>query len=149
MQLAALRDRLLAQHDQLRARVAQILEVADGFPSDDPQRELDLRTRLADLSDAIARHNREEERLLASLIPTLDAWGKVRKRLMDERHESEHEAQLSALRSIVDTKPLVAAIDSVRRSLRALTEHIAYEEREVLHPDVLRDDCYAIDAATD
>ena len=149
MQLVALRKQLIAQHDQLRARIAQLLEAANGLPSADPQRELDFRTCLAELSDAVARHNREEERILSSLIPTLDAWGTARKRLMDERHAGEHAAQLDALRSVVDTKPLEAAIDSVRSSLRALADHIAYEEREVLHADVLRDDCYSIDAVAD
>jgi hypothetical protein len=149
MELAALRAELVAQHDDLRARIAGLLDAADTLPTADAARELDFRTRLAELSDALACHNREEERLLSSLIPTLDAWGHVRKRLMDERHAGEHQAQLAALRSVVDTKPLAAAVDSVRASLHHLGEHIAYEEREILHPDVLRDDCYSIDAAGD
>jgi len=149
MLLATIRTRLVDQHAQLRARIATLLDAAETLSEHDPKAGLLLRTRLAELSDALERHNREEERLLSSLIPKLDAWGNVRKRIMDERHAGEHEAQLGALRSIVDIHPLEASLDAMRRCLQALVDHIAHEERDVLNPDVLRDDCYAVDAVTD
>jgi hypothetical protein len=145
MDLGDMRERLIDQHRQLRAQIAELLSET----ARDAQHELDFRVALAELSDALARHNREEERLLAAVVPTLDAWGPVRKQLMDEHHASQHAAQLSALRSICECKPFTRgfdeAIDRAQRSLREILSHMDREERELIHPDVLRDDVYAVD----
>jgi hypothetical protein len=144
MDLSIIRERLIDQHHALRQHIANLFSLT----VIDTQGEIDFRVGLAELSDELARHNREEERLLSGVVPTLDAWGPVRKRLMDEHHAREHEAQLKALRSIVDTKPLKtdmsAAIHLARRCLGEILKHMDREEREILHPDVLRDDAYAI-----
>jgi hypothetical protein len=144
MDLTTIRERLIDQHQTLRQHIAKLLSLT----VIDARGELEFRLGLADLSDELARHNREEERLLSAIVPTLDAWGPVRQRLMDEHHAREHQAQLKALRSLVDMKPqkteMSAAIRLAQRSLGEILKHMDREEREILHPDVLRDDACAI-----
>jgi hypothetical protein len=145
MDLRDIRKRLIDQHQQLRAHIGKLLTLTAG----DAQEELAFRVALADLSDELARHNREEERLLSAVVPTLDAWGPVRKQLMDDHHASQHAAQLTALKSIGERKLFTTSFDeAIQRaqgSLREILNHMDREERELLHPDVLRDDAYAID----
>lgn len=146
MDLSALRERLIEQHRLLRERIQALIAASQKLTADDVRAELSFRVALVELSDGLARHNREEERLLSAVLPTIDAWGPARRCLMDEHHAGEHMAQLNVLRSMVDCKPLAMAIDQVQRHLRDVLDHMGREELDLLHPDVLRDDCYAIDA---
>jgi hypothetical protein len=145
MDLSDIRKRLIDQHRQIRGHIARL----QGLTAGTPEGELDFRVALADLSDELARHNREEERLLSAVVPALDAWGAVRKQLMDEHHARQHAAQLSALRILAEHKPfatsLADSIALVRRGLGEILDHMDREERELLNPDVLRDDVYAVD----
>ena len=145
MELSEVRERLLEQHRRLRAGIAKLL----CWKAGDARGELEFCVALAELSDELARHNQEEERLLSAVVPTLDAWGPVRKQLMDEHHVGEHAAQLRALRGLADGELLQTGVDEAialaQRSLQKILDHLDYEERELLHPDLLRDDAYAID----
>jgi hypothetical protein len=145
MDLKTLREKLLDQHRRLREQIERLLDA----PVAAQQEELDFRAALASLSDDLAHHNREEEALLAAIVPTLDAWGTVRKQLMDDHHAGQHAAQLQALRALGDVRPFEpgvgAAVHLARRSLSEIVAHMEWEERELLHPDVLRDDVYAVD----
>ena len=149
MELSDLRERLLAQHRHLRVQIDELMAAQIG----DPRSELEFRVALATFTDDLARHNREEEKLLSAVVPTLDAWGAARKVLMDDHHASQHAAQLEAVRALGDAKPFESgvrdAVERVRRSLSEILAHMEFEERELIHENVLRDDIYAVDMDTE
>jgi hypothetical protein len=149
MEVSDLRERLLAQHRHLRGQINELMAAKVS----DSQAELDFRVALATFSDDLARHNREEEKLLSAVVPTSGPWGGVRKILMDDHHASQHAAQLEAVRAIGDTKPFDPgvrdAVARVRRSLSEILAHMELEERELIHQSVLRDEVYAVDKETE
>ena len=136
--LDALRLELLEQHAGLR-RLAETAIACAGrarlFEGSVPE----LREVLDRLETELVRHNAEEERELHAILPTIDAWGAIRDKLMDERHVAEHEALVGAIqvaRAQAGPAAAAAAIGVVTK----LLAHMEKEERELLHPDVLRDD---------
>jgi hypothetical protein len=58
---------------------------------------------------------------------------------MDEHHAHQHEAQLSALRSIGDSPPgrIDTAMQTAHACLRQVLEHMDREEREIFDPALL------------
>lgn len=140
MSIDSVRERLLQQHQTLRQKVGTLMAVT--APTDGPAAELDFRLALAELSDSLAQHNREEERLLSALVEKGAAADG--RRLMCDHHAREHAAQLSALRSVVECSSFAAAIILVQHSLREILEHMAREERELLHSSVLNDETFAL-----
>ena len=105
-----------------------------------------LRDVARELSREMALHLAMEEELLVPVLAAIDAWGGVRVRHMQE----EHERQLVELRRLSDAArgPYVDRRDlarDVRRFVVDLYRDMRQEERDLLHPDLLRDDPLSID----
>ena len=143
MQLTKLRDLLLQQHAALRELIAQITAQSDH--STDPARDEELRKLIGKLTVALGKHNRFEESSLRGVIVHLDAWGPQRESLMDSRHHEEHQLSLEALEQSFALQPRPERAAALHRILEALLTHMKHEEREVLHPNVLRDDVITAD----
>ncbi len=143
MQLSKLREQLLQQHANLRELVGEV--AAQNERSQDDSGDEQLRRSLGKLTAALSEHNRFEEASLRGLIVKLDAWGKERESLMDSRHHDEHRLALEALEQSFGTKQRPERMASLRKLLDSLLEHMKHEEREVLHPNVLRDDVITAD----
>jgi hypothetical protein len=139
MLLAELRTELLNQHKALRDLSVGVGVAADAVGAE-PTLLPELRTTLIDFAARVLAHNAFEERELHAMMSTIDAWGPIRDQLIDERHELEHEAILAAVRTASRETSAPAIVDATRRALADLATHMAREERELLHPDVLRDD---------
>lgn len=139
MLLAELRTELLSQHKELRDLAVAVAVAADGARSE-PAQLPELRAILIDLAARVLAHNAFEDRELHAVLRSIDAWGPIRDELVDERHESEHQAILAAVRVASRETSAAAIADATMRALADLSTHMAREERELLHPDVLRDD---------
>ena len=139
MLLAELRNELLNQHKELRDFAVTVTDVAESARAD-PARLPELRTVLIQLASKVLAHNAFEDRELHAILSTIDAWGPIRDQLVDERHECEHEAILAAVRAAGRQSSPDAIADATAQALADLASHMAREEREILHPDVLRDD---------
>lgn len=147
MMLSEIRDELLAQHEQLRALAMDALAKAERARGGGDDGWAVLVESLARLSAASSAHIVHEERLLGRVLPTIDAWGERRAALMDERHRDEHRAIGEALALARSNTRRLEVVRLVGDAVRAMREHMAREEQEILHEDVLRDDIGAIDSA--
>jgi iron-sulfur cluster repair protein YtfE (RIC family) len=144
MDIHSVRETLLAQHRKLREKIAILMAVSAPPTTDQPGAELDFRLQLAELSDELARHNRDEERLLSALVPQAASAG-GRGSLMNIHHQREHAAQLGALKSVVDCTSFGSSIVLAQGSLREILDHMAREEREVLPADLLHEGAFTPD----
>ena len=143
MQLSKLREQLLQQHAALRELIAEV--GAQNQRSQDQAGDDELRRALGKLTVALGEHNRFEESSLRGVIAKLDAWGPQRESLMDSRHHDEHLLTLEALEQSFGTPQRAERAPQLRKLLDALLDHMRHEDREVLHPNVLRDDVISAD----
>jgi len=139
MELTELRKELLRQHAELRELakvVARVSERARG----DVRRLPELRLLLQSLYDELRVHNEYEEEQLSAILPKIDAWGPVRDDLMGLHHGEEHAWILHGIEAAASEPRPAMIAESVADVLRELHAHMEREERELLSPDVLRDD---------
>jgi len=137
--LSELRKELLNQHQELRELAKGVVAAAEGARAE-PAQLPDLRAALLGLAASVLAHNAFEDRELHAVLRNIDAWGPIRDVLVDERHASEHEAILAAIHTAGKETSAAAICDAALRALTDLESHMDREERELLHPDVLRDD---------
>lgn len=148
MRLSQIRSELVAEHHALKQAAtdieAEVQRVLAG------QHTLDgMRASLTRFADQLAAHNRHEETLLRDELRTIDAWGPQREALMDEDHEAEH---ADVVRSVTESLWLHDHQEIARRvqaMVRRVLEHLRREEKEILHPDLLRDDVVSISGASE
>jgi len=144
MKLSEIRNQLVTEHEALRAMVARTSSAAEQILEGSVV-ELDLlRATLTTLDQALAAHNRHEDELLRGIIRTVDAWGPQRESLMSESHATEHSAITQSLEACVSVDDRFEAAKRARELVARMLLHMDSEEREVLHPDILRDDVVSI-----
>lgn len=138
MNRSAIRAALLRDHDDLRARMRVIRAIAGNRD--------ELRRLLTMLTDAVRKHNAREEAMLAKVFPDLDAWGPVRRSIMDEEHILEHERLVDALVETAANEDPAAAANIALRLFEKMEAHMAREERVFLSEEVLTDEDVPPDA---
>lgn len=141
MKISEMRTELLGQHDTIRGLVAEVEGALAGVVSEGPGAVYDALRRLQSTLD---HHNRREELLLESLLPTLDAWGDARAAWMDLRHREEHAEAMAAIRVALGVEDPSARGATVRALLAEILAHVAREEVEFLSADVLTDDRFKL-----
>jgi hypothetical protein len=144
MKPTEVRARLLEQHERLREMIELAAALAEQTRHGIADAGRQLQRAMVELASALARHNQDEEVLLGSILATVDAWGPVRRALMDEHHGAEHAALQNALDAAAE--PGAAAADRTDEILARLLQHMDHEERHLLHASVLRDDCCTVDS---
>jgi hypothetical protein len=141
------RQTLHAQHQQLRAVIAEVREAALEILGTEATDCGDLRMRVSVLYDDLHRHLATEEALLEPVLERIDAWGPVRLDLLRAEHAHQR-AVLSLLRS--DRAAALPPLVLSRRVLGLLDDIMAdmdAEDRDLLDPRVLRDDIIQLDAS--
>jgi hypothetical protein len=139
MNVCEVRDQLLREHTDLRARVAEVLAAMDRWGRGEATHER-VRSDLTALADAVRVHNAHEERALGRLMRKVDAWGGARVEIMNEEHLTEHVELHTALSSSAAAAEPSAWRHLVEKLLARLLDHMAREERAFLNDEVLRDD---------
>ena len=122
---------LLAQHEELRARLASCLSEASRVLAGEP-RDPKLRAALVELREAFAEHNESEREYLEPLLRRSHRVGEQRIARMLEEHGAEH----------VVMRELMAGTDrEVAGRMADLVDdieaHMAAEERTFLSRQVL------------
>ena len=139
------RQILRAQHCGLRVTI----ETARGTARSMLARKgtvAELQQAVTALQQELLAHLADEERLLVPILPQLDAWGKVRLDLL----YAEHAHQRAVLVVLTGKSAWPAAAVVAGRTLALcddLLEDMAFEERELLNENVLRDDLILLDAS--
>jgi iron-sulfur cluster repair protein YtfE (RIC family) len=136
------RARVLDEHVQIRAMLVELESLAGRALDGDAHGGAQLRVKMIELHAVLDAHMSMEDALLYPAICDADAWGELRGERMKEEHRRQR-AVLSQLadRERGDTATLVDALRSLARDIR---EDMCKEERELLHPELLRDDVISI-----
>jgi hypothetical protein len=146
MKPSEMRAQLIAEHDALRALAAEVGAEAErvaGGAGDSIER---LRDVLERFDEALEAHNLHEEHLLRDEIRSVDAWGPEREALMDASHEAEHASILGSLKECAAREDAHEVARHAREVVQRVLDHIKGEEKDLLHPDILRDDVVTIQA---
>jgi iron-sulfur cluster repair protein YtfE (RIC family) len=138
MDRTTVRNRLLAQHERIRADVAECRGFAQRMRDGEPVT-ADLELALARLRTDFDDHNRTETGLLLPLL-LHDSEGRgTRGTRLAERMLEEHAAEHAAFwaRLLGPPAAIATRMDELAEELDA---HMAAEERTFLSPVLLRDD---------
>lgn len=139
MKRSDIRNELLKQHQSLLARIRVLRGVAERcLAGEDAHAE--LRRLLTALTDAVRAHNAYEEELMSGVFPWLDAWGPIRREIMNEEHILEHEGLVNTLVETNATGDAKQAARLVNSLFDQMVRHIEREEKVFLAADVLADE---------
>jgi len=106
----------------------------------------ELQRAVGALERELLAHLDTEERLLEPILEGLDAWGPIRLALL--RAEHAHQRAVLAVLSGRPAWPAAALVaDRTLSMCRDLLIDMEFEERELLHENVLRDDLILVDAS--
>jgi iron-sulfur cluster repair protein YtfE (RIC family) len=141
MELQPLGREMLAEHDELRNRLAHIRRLAISIEKGERVADAEerLRAHLGGLRDALLEHIRREDFALFPLLRGDEAWGEQRVNLLEQEHAAEHKVILAAMqeaRAMRGPRRLAAA---ARMLARELTAHLEEEEVYLLAPELLRE----------
>ena len=138
MDRTTVRNRLLAQHERIRADVAECRAYAQRLRDAEPVT-ADLELALARLRADFDDHNRTETGLLLPLL-LHDSEGRgTRGTLLAERMLEEHGAEHTAFWARL-LGPAAAVAECLDELAEELDAHMAAEERTFLSPVLLHDD---------
>ena len=137
------RARVLDEHVQIRAMLAELESIAGRALDRDAHGGAQLRVKVLELYARLDAHMALEDALLYPAICDADAWGDLR----GERMKEEHARQRAVLSQLADREwraDTATIVDAVRRLVRDIREDMCKEEREMLNPELLRDDVISI-----
>jgi CBS domain-containing protein len=136
------RELVLAEHEHLRQLLAQALDCARSVLRDDISDEAAARLREAARSayTALVIHTELEDRELAPVLETIDAWGRTRASVLRREHVLQRLALDRALAALDTTRGNVLLAASVENVLLEIVHDMDREEAEVLTHELLCDD---------
>jgi hypothetical protein len=140
MKPSEVRAQVLSGHSQLR----RLLEETDRLASselDKPGSAETLRVRIAEFAATFIQHLEFEEAVLRPVLASIDAWGQVRAERMDLDHAEQRGRIFELKRQAGDPAYTTPGLARRMRQLAVdLREDMEWEEREMLHENLLRDD---------
>jgi hypothetical protein len=128
------REQVGNQHLQLRILFVEVRAALESDP----------RAAIERLVREVWQHLDFEDRLLVPALREVDAWGRLRAEQIAAEHASQR-AALGVLRQLARHGDRRLAVDGARGLIDELTADMDAEERDLLDPDLLRDDVIAID----
>ena len=134
------RGRILRGHEALRRQLDDLASVTHALRDGDDSAVGHAISLCEELLIELSRHIDLEDAVLAPLLRDVDAWGPIRAaRLLRHHVDQRAELKLIAERSHSEHAPitLAAVLSDLIEDLRA---DMAFEERDVLSADLLRDD---------
>ena len=137
------RARVLDEHGQIRAILAELESLARRALDGDAHNGARLRTKAIELYSTLDAHMSLEDALLYPAICDADAWGHMRGEQMKEDHVRQR-AVLFQLAEFEFRGDTVALVEAVRWLATYIRDDMCSEERELLNPDLLRDDVISI-----
>lgn len=135
---------VLEQHLTLRGLLMMGLAHVRAARDDPEPRHEPLRALVAEVRSVFVQHLADEEALVLPILEDDLPLGPARAEALREEHVRQR-AELETLCGWPEDGSDQALAIGFGRLAAALLEDIAHEEREVLTPDVIRDDCVVID----
>lgn len=137
------RKRILQDHVMIRQRLNELEQATSAMLSDHTSV-----TQVGELTRGLlvdlARHTELEDLILAPALKDIDAWGAVRADQLLAHHQTQRADMSELLRLFdmhLDAHDVARVVVSLIQELRIDMEH---EERDLLSPDLLRDDVIAV-----
>ncbi|HJK98896.1 MAG TPA: hemerythrin domain-containing protein [Polyangiaceae bacterium LLY-WYZ-14_1] len=139
------RARVLADHEALRKRLGAVDAAASGALAGQPKAADELSEAAKELSIAWARYRDLEDRLLVPALARADAWGEIRVQRLagsQDLQRARVDEIVTAARAVAEASPEEAqtAAARLRELVGLLREELVAEERDALHPNLLKDD---------
>jgi hypothetical protein len=140
MRPSEVRDWVGRQHVQLRILFGEVEHAC----AEAIERARDARPIVERLTRAVADHLAFEDRTLVPTLRQIDGWGAVRADHVAADHALQRQ-QLAALCRLAREGSAIDAARAVLSLLQELRVDMDGEERDLLSPDLLRDDLIVID----
>jgi iron-sulfur cluster repair protein YtfE (RIC family) len=139
-----IRNKVLREHAALRVLMTEANDACRKVREDRASL-ADLVYQVDRLVRSLAKHLEMEDRVLVPTLREIDAWGAVRAENIAAEHERQRAEliELATLGHDADNARLLAA--TLSSFVQALVFDMEGEERDLLHPDLLRDDAVVID----
>jgi iron-sulfur cluster repair protein YtfE (RIC family) len=129
------RERIVSEHVQLHVLFAEVKQAC--------REAADVRKAILRLVRAVESHLAMEDRLLIPALLQCDGWGSVRAERVGAEHLQQRE-QLASLRQLAKHGLETQAAGAALGLIASLMDDMEAEERDLLGPDLLRDDVIAI-----
>jgi iron-sulfur cluster repair protein YtfE (RIC family) len=141
----AIRKAILDEHQHLRARMQAVQDAVDAAGQVKGAVPQPLLAALDSFLSEFLKHIAHEDVVLRPLLASLDAWARERVEHMDAEHREQRE-RLQALARMDPAADPAAFTARIQETLQWIRADMAGEEKELLTPDVLRDDVIVIDS---
>lgn len=150
MNPSEVRNRVLADHELLRERLARIEILARTVLEGRVGAASELRDHAAELGVELSNHFDLEDDILVEVLRNADPWGPERVARLQEDHARQRQmlAQLRQSAGDVGRPDLELAL-TARGFVQLMFEDMEEEERLLLSEDLLRDDIIALDGEVD
>jgi hypothetical protein len=140
MEPAQVRDMVLRDHEELKAKLAHLYRVIAHADVQAMAREARV------LLHKLAAHLELEDAMLAPVLRTIDAWGPVRADRLNEDHTAQRREISELLHFLEESEDAERIADRVSRFAETLERDMKEEEHDVLSSELLRDDTVSTDA---
>lgn len=147
MRPSEIRERILHDHETLRAMLLSVERVSLGVMEGESQLIGPLRFEAESLLERLLTHMGWEDQYLRPALLEADAWGRERAEHLDRDHREQREMLQYALASLEDqSRPPLVISRQVLDLVRLLREDMDEEEELLVNDRVLRDDVVSVDA---
>jgi hemerythrin-like domain-containing protein len=143
---SVVRERILSEHKELRTRI-QVLQRELKTHKDSSASGSSWRKSCEEFLNLLEQHMTLEDRVLEPVLRHVDAWGEIRSQRFLKDHKSQRKT-IADVRVWLNEKaiPENQRLQRFSRFLEAVLQDITDEERDVLKPELFRDDTIRIDA---
>ena len=138
---------ILEEHAQLRSKLAEMEGAMIKVSGRQGGAEQEMLNHLLQFNQMFLDHIALEEKILRGILKTVDAWGEIRVKNMDEEH-SRQRGQIQDLVKMMNEKSPSGYLNYLRDFVEELYRDMAIEEQDCLSADVLRDDVISINASS-
>lgn len=139
-----IRRTILGEHERLRQRITELRAALDASGAATAPVPDVVTAGLHGFISFFLAHIAHEEEILRPALRFGDAWSAERVAHMDEEHR-EQRARLGALDVRDPAKDPAGYRAEIRATLTWILEDMGSEERELLTPELLRDDLVTVD----
>lgn len=138
---ATVRDRVLAEHGQLRTTIGRVHRALAHASVEGSRGREALVERVRALLGELEAHLAQEDAILVPLLQGIDAWGPVRADRVRRDHTEQRERLRQFTVELADASlPMAELMSRVSSFLELLAADMEAEERDVVSEEVLHDD---------
>lgn len=142
------RELVMKEHEEFRRRMHSLNLALGRAGRGHTMAVNDLRAQILEFCSAAEAHMQLEEKHLYPVIERIDAWGPIRAQHMKEEHDAQR-AALTKLRDEAQGGQMALFVECAKQFMTSFAADFAQEEKELLSPELLRDDAVSIDQVTE